>query len=487
MADESQSTVREPKWARYATEASTFVFAEVATADLARATTAWMRDSTMDDAVAMANQIGSKGLQFAAGNAFEFMEAARFNAAAARQHVDLEAVVTALRGAPTGPVDIQILGPGDDVVREVQAKLYAKTSEGLSELRQVKYEGMGRLVGSDQVGDYEGLLAKRLDGNPDGIYMPHYRDVDEHLQGELTHGGVSSGGTTRAAARDRAYELPGWVEEQRRAARVAEVGKAAASGALAAACTTAVIQAVISAVRDDDQPLSRTVTDIARASAIAGLQGGAMAGGARIVEFLLHDSGALTGLASTSAPVDVVRLTAGIARAGHAFATGASSYQEFQEACAEEAIRTATGWAYGVIGQTLIPVPVLGTLVGVVVGQAVAGATLEGLKLARAAAADTAIEQERLRYLEVEAVHAIRIIEEQRMRLKELQASEAAAHARVIMPLLVEVSASAISGDDATMLSGLMEMNTLLGRELEWSTSDEFNALMADPDWALDL
>jgi hypothetical protein len=463
------------------------VFAEKASADLARATLTWMRDATVDDAAKLAGRLTNVEHSFAAGNAFEFMEAARFNAAAARADSGLEAVVTALRGAPSAAADIQIIGPGDDVVREVQAKLYKTAPSALHAHAQEKYEGMQRLVAADREGDARRLLAKRLGGNPDAIKMPEYRDVDANLTGRLSHAGIASDGTTYDDAQRWAHDLPGWVEEQRRSARVAEVTKAAASGALMGAGVTAVVQAVVVAMRDDDESMSRKVSDVARASAVAGLQAGALTGGARIAKFVLEDSEALSGLASTSAPVDIVRLTASVGRAGYGYATGALTLEEFQEQCARDAIRTSVGWAYGVVGQAVIPVPIVGTLVGVVVGQAVAGAMLEGMKLARAAASEADAAEERLAVLEREAVEAIRILEEQRLRLEQLQQHESAAHVRTILPLLAEISASSVAGDDRTLVAGMNELNALLGRELEWSTLEEFDGLMSDDGWTLDL
>ena len=125
------------------------------------------------------------------GNLFEYIEAAKFNADAARKGVDLEAVVTAADGRPQDETDIEIIRKSDGtIVDKVQAKAGGRNYEayGLSHPRN---DGMTKLVPKDHV--------ERVKETGHWVSKPddprNYRNTAASVTGELKREGASSRGT----------------------------------------------------------------------------------------------------------------------------------------------------------------------------------------------------------------------------------------------------------------------------------------------------
>ena len=63
-------------------------------------------------------------------------------------------------------------------------------------------------------------------------------------------------------------------------------------------------------------------------------------------------------------PLAMATATVGVAESSYAFATDQIDAAEFAARCAETVARTSIMWAFSTIGQTAIPVPVVGTPAG---------------------------------------------------------------------------------------------------------------------------
>lgn len=161
-----------------------WVFAREATANLARATQEWMQHANWEEARRLAATHVNQADRVQAGHAFEFVEALRFNANAAKAGDVIHAATTASQRLPGAAADI-IISRGDTVVREVQAKVYASTPKRLNELSAEKYHGMQRLVPSDHERPLREHLGKALARPPENIRTSRYIDVDENLAGGL--------------------------------------------------------------------------------------------------------------------------------------------------------------------------------------------------------------------------------------------------------------------------------------------------------------
>ena len=145
-----------------------WVFAREASANLARATVEWMQQENWDEAGSLAEAHMNNTAAQKAGHAFEFVETLKFNANAAKAAAAIRAVTTASQGKPGAAADI-IISRGDEVLREVQAKVYSDPAQRLYALSADKYHDMQRLVPSDHVDGVRESLGKALGRSPDNI------------------------------------------------------------------------------------------------------------------------------------------------------------------------------------------------------------------------------------------------------------------------------------------------------------------------------
>src|SRR5207248_2945228 len=116
-------------------------------------------------------------------------------------------------------------------------------------------------------------------------------------------------------------------------------------------------------------------------------------------------------LAETTAPVAVATAVVTIGEAAYRYATGAIDRQELIDQCGEVVLRNTGAWAFGVVGQAAIPVPVVGALVGSTVGYVTSALVLEGFKMARVAAAAADAAEARLAELETQVLAAVKTME----------------------------------------------------------------------------
>jgi hypothetical protein len=479
-----------------AASAGAWIFSSQAVADLARESVSFIEAANPMDVARVVSLIGAKSTESAGGTMFEFMQGFNFNRQAWLEGSATVAKMTAAHDHKAA-ADLVIIGPNDNVIREIQAKAYADPGQALRKVLDPKYEGMDVIVPDGQLADLRAKIAKGLNQPEGNIYHPRFQDLDQHVGDVIKADGLRGKPVSLETA--RAHRDPrGWIEEQRRAAvleeAVAGTLKAGAVGFAAGAGLTAVVRGTIAALhRDDDVPVSRIVADIARASAVSGVRSGAVSAMANLARVGIHEAGVAHGsdalrFASQGAtPFVAANLVASVAELGFRFAQGDIDRRELIESCSQEALRNSVGWAFGVVGQVAIPIPVVGAAVGAVVGYTVSAAVMEGLKFAAAAAVVADAAEARVQLLKVEVVAACQSLEEERTRLQLLQREEHATFVQHLMPALAQTEAAARRGDESAFLDGLIDLNRALGAKLDWSTREEFDQLMADPNWALEL
>lgn len=457
-----------------------WVFAREATADLARATQEWMLDANRREALRLAATHVNQAAQIRTGHAFEFVETLKFNVNAAKAGDVIRAVTTASQRQATDSADI-IISRGDDVLRKVQAKVYASAAPRLDALSSERYGGMQRLVPSDHEAEVRESLGKALSRPPESIRTSRYLDVEDHLAGDLNHDGITSGGTTAAEAKKAGDNFSRWLNGQTNHAMVNETLKAAAAGAAAGAVFGTAAHSLQIAInaRHTDIGVTEAIVAVTAAAAKSGVRSGATSGLAKIIELGARNSTAFSSLAESTAPIAIASAVLEIGDAAYRYATGSIDQDELVDKCAGVAIRNAGAWAFGVVGQTVVPIPVVGALVGSTAGYITSAIVLEGFKLARVSAAEADAAEERLRELETQAIAAVMTLEEHRLTLEMLIDHEAQHYRAALVPLMDDLELGLTSGDPAAM-DYLVAVNLELSAKLEWSTLPEFDEFMAD-------
>jgi hypothetical protein len=446
---------------------------------LATATDAAFRDGKQLRAVV--NQFKNCDLVHRQGRAFEALEALKFNQDAVRRGTDLVARMTH-DDVPTGKIDIKILRD-DEVVAEVQAKSYRKAAAAVTELRSAGYTHMRRLVPSDKEEEVRRLVDARLEQAPGGIYAGGYQDVSDNLQGRLSEGDVSSPGTTRTQA-ERAAKRPRLVTAQLEGAAVLrEIGLAAAGGAAIAGGTRALFAAGLQAVevQRGEQDVTGAVVETIKASVDAAAKGGAIAGGAQAIVIAARRAG-WRDLAAGAAPRAITAGVLDLGLATHRYVSGKTDTVTYKEEAGGAALQSIATFYCGMAGQLLLPVPVMGGMVGSLVGYVTASMLVESGLLGVGPANVVAEAQSRREEVEAHSLLAIAQMDVCRADLEVLLDASDQRMAQQIIPALdaFECALAAHEIADATEALGAL-VATFRGA-LPFRTLEEFDAFMDDAD-----
>ncbi|MFB7782246.1 hypothetical protein ACFC1D_05975 [Streptomyces vinaceus] len=439
----------------------------------------------------LARRYAALGNAQRAGHLFEVEHALSFNQAAARAGAGVRAVVSewAAGGSQTAAADL-LLVDGGKTVGAVQAKLMASVSGTAHQLRRTHYTGMGRLVAGDKVAAVDGLLGRRLTMNPDGIGLAEYADARAHLTDSVRYGDISSEPVDLADAHRHATDPEKWMRGRVRAAAAGEAAAAAVTGAAVGAAAEAAITAAgqLARIRAGETSPAQAALTAAAAAARGAARSGSLAG----LSSLVRTAGRAGRLPAAFGGGELASATASaalaVAGAGLQFAQGDIDGGEFAARSAEAALHACLTWACGAVAQTVIPVPVVGALVGGLVAQAAGTVIIQGLQAAvviargtRSAGTDN-LEHELL---------AISLT-------TGLMATATASlgpntHTRTtVLPALEPVRAHLTGTDPARALSSLAALTAdhagvplhLTPEEFDtWMTGPDDFALVLDPNW----
>ncbi|GGY42228.1 hypothetical protein [Streptomyces tanashiensis] len=473
-------------------DAAAWALADSATRRLALATLETLR--ARETATALATRYVNIGNAQRAGHLFEVMHALSFNLSAVERGSSVRAVVTewAEGGSRTAPADLHLL-QGGRLVGQAQAKLVESASATADRLARPHYDGMRRLVASDRLQAVEDLLDKRLTMPPEGLRYANYQDARAHVTDRLAHGGVSGEGISLDEAHRAARDPGRWADRQVARAGTRQMasaaGVAAGLGGIAAGVTEAARQAA--RVRAGETSASvAAFTAIGSAVRQAALSGGTAALGEAV------RIGAAAGvlpraLGGGTLPGATAQAAFAVAEAGLDLARGDGDVGEFAARATTAVVATGLAWGCGAVGQTLLPVPVVGALVGGVVGQAAAAVIVQGLQIALVAARADAAAEARIQLLEREVATAVVMADALHRATGQLGEERNSCVAREVLPRF-RVVRDALAGDRPDLaLAELAELTRRFGGRPVYGTQQEFDAwmldesatLVLDPNW----
>ncbi|MBT3217818.1 MAG: hypothetical protein HN348_01895 [Proteobacteria bacterium] len=312
----------------------------------------------------VAEQWGNTTTEQVAGRMAEELHAVTFNMdAAAKGLSQLKASTGAANGAGTAVADISITNAGK-MVDQAQVKFHGTAASTNFNIASTKYDGMQRVVPSDQVERVRELAKKR---GVDHLGKRNYPEVARSASDRVGSGGVESKPLTRDDAlsvaknpNKTAANLVG--RQMAQAVKKGAIVGAAVGGGVS---TVANIVAYSSGKKDGKEAVLDTLKD----TATSGVSGAVVAGSAVAAEAVLIRVGA-RALARGSAPVALGLTAVDIARdVGH-FAKGDIDGGEFAGRAACSAAKGGCVWGGmegGAAAGSLI-CPGIGTIVGGVVG-----------------------------------------------------------------------------------------------------------------------
>ena len=431
-------------------------------------------------------QYTNAGPAYTQGRAFEMLEALKFNQAAARAGDAIDALPTHFTDSAAA-ADITIRRAAT-VLAQAQTKSFTSDAALVDRLLDPKYEGMRAVVPADKVEGIRHLVDRRIDRLGPGADRDQLVDFRDRLDGELRVENISSGGTTRAAA-EAAVDHPGLVAGRvAGAAALQEVAGAAARGAVIRGGTRAAFAAAANAidVRSGRQSIADSVVETMRATAAAAVQGGVVEGGAQAIVITARQM-EWTDFASSAAPRQVAQSVWNVAGASRRYINGELDATGYRDEVGGELTRRLASYYCGIAGQLLIPVPVVGGLVGGIVGHATASILLEAGLIAGGAPAQ--LDNARRRRAEVE--------ESTRLAITQLEASRTDVetliheHAREfradVLPALDAFDEAVIDGTPGAAVQALVALSRAFRSHVPFRTLEQFDAFMVDDVTSLTL
>lgn len=295
--------------------------------------------------------------EFYKGNLFEYIEAAKFNTAAARAGSQTRAVVTDAIGRSADAADIELVRDGK-VLEQVQAKFSTSNkaaADSVTMQRNAKYQGMQRLIRKDEdyvdvaTGEHMSLLEKakslaknrsEIEGN---VYQEQYKDVYDHLTDELHSEGVSSGGTTLEEVRTADDNPTAYVKAFERKQMLGEMKASATNMAKASFVTTGIVSGVtnLCEVFKDKKDLADALHDVGADAVKGAVRGGATG----VISTTIRYQGLKVGSALLTDGLASTVMAGGLIDGGvalYAYAKGEIGHEELKEALVDTTAKATT-------------------------------------------------------------------------------------------------------------------------------------------------
>lgn len=406
------------------------------------------------------------------GNAFEYIEATKFNVDAAIQRTSKHAVVTASTGNPTAPADIKIMQNGT-LLQDVQAKSISDPAQATFKLSDSKYSGMQKVVPKGGQAERIRELADQR-ASTGTLKKDNHSDTSQNVTDRLHHDEVSSSGTTRHEAERAATDPGGYGKLQVGKQLAREMGTAALNAGVVSAIVGATMSAVTNGMAYHRREISgreaikQTLTDGAKAGAKGAATGFLSAG----IRFGATKLG-LRAVAKANPATVIAASTLDIGASVLKWIRGEISRNELVDRVSATGTCAAAGYWVGAIGGAALGPAgaVAGSLAGYMVAsqlQKVTVTILRGAKLAEEQA--RIIEQ-----LSAESRAAmIATRQEFEAWIDENLATSAAKFRQAFAAL--EGSLGKSRPDDA--IAATADLAALFGQELLFRSQEDFDAFM---------
>lgn len=425
----------------------------------------------------------------------EILETAKFNRVATRNKSDLVAQTTdSLGGAFTQhAADIWVKDGSGAVVREAQVKSMKGASKTAYALKDEKYKGMQRIGAKEHNPKVKELVKQRssIDGM---VFQEQYQDVQENLaMNGLSHGGIESGGVTR----QEAIEATNSSEALKRARieKSRDFGFDVHNTGISAAKTGAVIGGGFSTlsnakkfVKGDTEGME-VVFNIAKdttQSYITSYMGGA---GTRVIEHGLYKflgESTAKSIVKSSAPSAMAASIISCSNSIYRYINGDIGQEKLADEISGTAIIGATSFYYGAFGQLVIPIPVVGTLIGSTVGYFIGNMLHQSgvVSLGKTQEVKDAIE--RRKRIEEFCLYAIPLMQEQREYLEGIFSTYFEERSFQFESIFERMDNSLFEDVDE-FYSALNDLNLMYGKQLPYKTQVEFDEFMLNDDLSFDL
>lgn len=423
----------------------------------------------------------------AQGFLFEQLEVTKFNLDALKKGSNLHAATTDSLGLTNHPEIDVVIRKGRQDIASFQLKSGNKASASAFMLSDKKYADVSLVGPSDQYDKVNELYDARIAKG--ALKSDDYKSASQRLHRGVSADGVSSGGTRydealQATNEAHASDVAAVFKTKAMLAEAHESGKQA--GAIGAGLTggLSAVSGLVKLARGEAETgeivaqvaidaAKGYVTSYATTAMSKGISHGMQAGLGKVATNALTKSNAHLALA------------AGIFNCGKSlvsYLNGDIDDQQLLSEVSHTAIAGAGAFYYGALGQAVIPIPVVGALIGSTVGYFVGNMLHQSGLLSLGEAPAVKIARERRERVEALCMTAIPLMRAHRLELDALMKAHFAQRSDLLTGALDDLEAALVDWNANDFLGGLQRVNSAFGALLPFQTQEDFDTLMLDED-----
>lgn len=240
--------------------------------------------------------------------------------------------------------------------------------------------------------------------------------------------------------------------------------------------SVSIVQNLVALVKDDIT-VEDAVKNVAKDTAISVVVGYGTGFAGSTIKGLMQNasSGTLRAVSKTNVPGVIVSAAMGATKTLSRYFKGEINGLECFEELGEQGIGMLSSSMFALIGQAAIPIPIVGGLIGGMLGYALSsasyGALVEALKSANLA------HEERIR-IEKECDEHISMIRAYRLELEKVIHEYLVSNMEIFHRSFDDIKSSLAIGDVDGFIFGTNTISKALGRTPQFSSIDEFDIIM---------
>ncbi len=253
-------------------------------------------------------------------------------------------------------------------------------------------------------------------------------------------------------------------------------GLESAKYSAAAGGTVSMVQNMVALYRGDVEP-DEALLNVAKDTACTAAAGYAAGFAGSAIKGVMQNSasGAVRGLAKTNLPAAIVTCGITVGKSLKRYFNGEiDGVQCFQE-LGEQGTGMLSSAMFGAIGQAAIPIPVVGAMIGSMIGYTIASASYGMLM---GALNEAKLARERRIAIEKECEEHIQLIRAYRQELEENIRQYLGTRMVLFNNAFDGLKSSLNIGDVDGFISSANQITAVLGKEVQFRDFDEFDSLM---------
>lgn len=420
----------------------------------------------------------------AQGWMFEQLEVTKFNLDAVRKGSRLYAATTDSLGQTNHPTTDVVISNG----KAFQLKSGNKANSSAFMLADKQYVDVNLVAPSDQTEKVQELYAKRVESG--ALKAGDYKSASERLHKGVEVDNVSSGGTTynealKATDPEHANKIANAFEAKAALSDMHQSGmQAAKMGAAFSGLSSGVtgLYKLSQGKATTGEVTAQIIVDTGKGFAINYLT---TAGSKGIVHGLANAGVSQTTVGVLTKSNAHIALAAGILKSGQSivrYLQGEIDSDQLMGEISETAITGASTFYYGALGQAIIPIPIVGAMIGSTVGYFIGSMLHQSGLIGLGEVAVVKAARERRERIEAMCLESIPLIRQHRLELEALLKAHFAERHQLLTQAFDGMEAALISWDADAFTQQLESINQAFGKSLPFKSFNEFDLFMKDKE-----